>query len=154
MQNYRSLNLVTLQGRLGANADVKQTKGGQSFLSFSVATQSSSKDANGNWVHPSTWHSCKFFGPRAEKIAPMLVKGATVTLIGSLANFESTAADGRKTRFTYVNVEDVTGIAEPSKGAANAAPNPYGKEQSRSAAPAASGAANSATDPRETAAYF
>ena len=113
MNNYRSLNLVTLQGRLGANAEIKQTKGGQSYVTFSLATQTSVKDQSGQWTHPTTWHSCKFFGPRAAKIAPMLVKGATVTVVGQLANFESNA-EGRKIRLTYVNVDDVTGIDRPA----------------------------------------
>lgn len=113
MINYRSLNLVTLQGRLGADAEIKQTKGGQPYVTFRLATQTSVKDASGAWTHPTTWHSLKFFGPRASKIAPMLVKGATVTVVGQLAVFEKTA-DGRTNRLVYVNVDDVTGIERPS----------------------------------------
>ncbi len=163
MNNYRSLNQVILQGRLGANAEVKQTKGGQAFLTFSVATQSSSKDASGNWSHPTTWHACKFFGPRAEKLAPMLVKGASVTLIGSLANFESLIA-GRKSKFTYVNVDDVTGVEAP-KGAStsyaggSSAPayqpgaSSTGREGSRTQALQAAQASNQA-DANDVAVYF
>ena len=113
MNNYRSLNIVTLQGRLGANAEVKQTKSGHAYVSFSLATQTSVKDQNGNWTHPTTWHACKFFGARAAKIAPMLVKGATITVLGQLSNFE-TNTEGRKVRLTYVNVEDITGIMKPA----------------------------------------
>ena len=37
--NYRSLNQITLVGRIGQDAALKQTQSGASFATFSVATQ-------------------------------------------------------------------------------------------------------------------
>lgn len=67
--NYRSLNQITLVGRIGQDAALKQTQSGASFATFSVATQTLLKKQDGTWDHPTTWHSCVMWGKRAETLA-------------------------------------------------------------------------------------
>lgn len=88
--NYRSLNQITLVGRIGQDAALKQTQSGASFATFSVATQTLLKKQDGTWDHPTTWHSCVMWGKRAETLASHLKKGTTVIVTGSISYREGT----------------------------------------------------------------
>ena len=58
--NYRSLNQITLVGRIGQDAALKQTQSGASFATFSVATQTLLKKQDGRGItrRPGTPVSC------------------------------------------------------------------------------------------------
>lgn len=105
--NYRSLNQITLVGRLGQDAVLKETQAGTSFVTFSVATQSLLKKQDGTWDHPTTWHACVMWGKRAETIAPHLKKGSMVVVTGSISYRDGTAKDGTKLRYVDINGDDV-----------------------------------------------
>lgn len=113
--NYRSLNQITLVGRIGQDAALKQTQSGASFATFSVATQTLLKKQDGTWDHPTTWHSCVMWGKRAETLASHLKKGTTVIVTGSISYREGTAKDGSKQRYVDINVDDVQLLADASK---------------------------------------
>lgn len=112
--NYRSLNQITLVGRIGQDAALKQTQSGASFATFSVATQTLLKKQDGTWDHPTTWHSCVMWGKRAETLASHLKKGTTVIVTGSISYREGTAKDGSKQRYVDINVDDVQLLADAS----------------------------------------
>lgn len=112
--NYRSLNQITLVGRIGQDAALKQTQSGASFATFSVATQTLLKKQDGTWDHPTTWHSCVMWGKRAETLASHLKKGTTVIVTGSISYREGTAKDGPKQRYVDINVDDVQLLADAS----------------------------------------
>ena len=65
MLNYKSLNAVTLVGRIGS-LDMRSSASGSKFLTCSVVTESSVKE-NGAWTHKAVWHNVTVFG-NAEKI--------------------------------------------------------------------------------------
>ena len=56
--NYRSLNQITLVGRIGQDAALKQTQSGASFATFSVKRFSRSRMARGIIRRPGTPVSC------------------------------------------------------------------------------------------------
>lgn len=116
--NYRSLNQITLVGRIGQDAALKQTQSGASFATFSVATQTLLKKQDGTWDHPTTWHSCVMWGKRAETLASHLKKGTTVIVTGSISYREGTAKDGSKQRYVDINVDDVQLLADASSSKA------------------------------------
>ena len=74
------MQIITVAGKLGADAIVRQTQGGDSVCSFSIAVdQRDGKDRSTNWWRVSLW------GKRGEALAPYLLKGASVTVTGSFS---------------------------------------------------------------------
>lgn len=74
------MQIVTVAGRVGSDAIVRNTQGGDSVCSFSVAVdQREGKERLTNWWRVSLW------GKRGEALAPYLLKGASVTVIGSFS---------------------------------------------------------------------
>ena len=74
------MQTITIAGKLGADAIVRSTQGGDSVCSFSVAVdQRDGRDKSTNWWRVSLW------GKRGEALAPYLLKGTSVTVTGDFA---------------------------------------------------------------------
>ena len=74
------MQIVTVAGKLGRDAELRHTQGGDSVCSFSVAVdQRDGKDRSTNWWRVSLW------GKRGESLAPYLLKGASVTVTGAFS---------------------------------------------------------------------
>lgn len=119
MIHYRSLNQVTLIGRLGRNAELK-TSGETSFVTFSLATSSSVKKPDGTWEHPTQWHNVVVFGKRADVLAKNLTKGTLVAVQGAIV-YRDVERDGSKVRYTDIRAEDVQ-LLEKEKAEPKARP--------------------------------
>src|SRR5579864_5215957 len=50
------VNQVRLAGRLGRDAEVRQTKSGRTVANFSVGVEESYKDRMGEWQRKTAWH--------------------------------------------------------------------------------------------------
>jgi hypothetical protein len=73
---------ATVIGHLGRDAEL-DTDGDYPTARFSIASS--------DWLggeRRTTWVRCKLVGQRAEKLAPMLVKGGRVAVAGTLAMVE------------------------------------------------------------------
>ena len=71
---------ITIAGKLGRDAELRQTQSGESVCSFTVAVdQRQGRDKTTNWWRVSLW------GKRGEALAPYLLKGASVTVQGEFA---------------------------------------------------------------------
>ena len=76
-----TLNKVLLIGRLGQDPEIRHTQGGQAVASFSIATNESWRDKEGNQQEKTDWHNCVAFGATAEKyIGPYISKGTLVSI--------------------------------------------------------------------------
>jgi len=74
------MQTITIAGKLGRDAELRHTQGGDSVCSFSVAVdQRDGKDRSTNWFRVSIW------GKRGESLAPYLLKGAAVTVAGAFS---------------------------------------------------------------------
>ena len=74
------MQTITIAGKLGADAIVRSTQGGDSVCSFSVAVdQRDGRDKSTNWWRVSLW------GKRGQALAPYLLKGTSVTVTGDFA---------------------------------------------------------------------
>lgn len=83
---------ITIAGRLGKDAELRRTQGGDPVLSFPVAVD------DGYGERKSTmWFDCSVFGRRADALSPHLVKGMAVAVSGDLGKREH---DGK----TYLTV--------------------------------------------------
>lgn len=74
------MQILTIAGNIGKDAEVRTTGGGDKVAGFSVAVDNG-KDSSGN-RRDSTWYDCSIWGKRAEALAPYLKKGGKVSISG------------------------------------------------------------------------
>lgn len=87
------MNHCTIIGRLGADAELKDTRAG-SVLSLRVAVNERRKQGD-QWVDETTWFGVAIFGRRAEALDRLgLTKGTQVCAIGPVKARAYTARDG------------------------------------------------------------
>ena len=101
------MNKVFLKGKLTKDVELKHGASGAAYASFSMATNESKKDKDGNWQNESEFHNCIAFGKTAERIAQM-PKGGNIVAIGKIKT-ESWEKDGKKNYMTRIYVEHVEG---------------------------------------------
>ena len=91
-----SINQVTISGNLTRDCDERRTKGGMTIATFTVAVNERRKNSQtGEWEDYPNYIGCAVFGKYADMMAPSLVKGARVTVAGSL-RFSQWERDGEK----------------------------------------------------------
>jgi len=93
------MNVITITGRIGQNAETRNIPSGQAVASFSVANNIGyGKNEQTLWFDVSIW------GKRAEGgLIPYLVKGQEVAVSGELSKYE---ADNGKT-YLKINANTV-----------------------------------------------
>jgi len=69
---------VNFNGRLGADAEVRTSKGGKQYVSMRVAT-----DEFKNGEKSTAWLNVTYHNERAIKMQPFLKKGSAISVIGS-----------------------------------------------------------------------
>lgn len=80
-----NINKVALSGNLTRAAELRATSGGTPVLSLGLAVGNRRKNPRtGAWEDEPYFFDCVLYGARAEKLAPMLPKGAHVALEGKL----------------------------------------------------------------------
>lgn len=79
-----SVNQVFLSGTVGRDPDIRTASTGTVIASFSIATNESRKDAQGNWQENTVWSNIKCFGKLAELAREQIKKGTRVFLEGKL----------------------------------------------------------------------
>jgi len=77
-------NKVTLLGRLGRDAVVRQTTNGHTVANFSLGVDESYKDRLGEWQKKVTWHRVQVWGELAETVGKDLLQGVRVYVEGRL----------------------------------------------------------------------
>ena len=100
------LNKVQLIGNLGGDPDLKYTESNVAVATFSIATNESYKDQNGNLIERTEWHRCVAWRKPAEIIHQYLKKGSKVYVEGKLQTRSWDDKDGSKRYTTEVVVND------------------------------------------------
>jgi single-strand DNA-binding protein len=88
-----SVNQVFLIGRLGADPELKYTKGGKAICTFSLATDRWSSDAATE--SGPDWHSVVAWERQAETCSRYLKRGRQVAVEGRLSRRKYQDAEGR-----------------------------------------------------------
>lgn len=101
------LNKVTLIGNLTRDVELKALPSGQSVISFSVATNRSWKDKDGNKQEAVEYHNIVCFGKQAEVIKQYCNKGDQILIEGRLQT-QSWEKDGVKHYKTEIVLENFT----------------------------------------------
>lgn len=89
-------NKVNLVGRLGAQPEVVTFDSGKTLARFSLATNESYKNKEGEWVENTQWHNVTAWGKLAEKVVNNLEKGLEVMIEGKLVQNAYETKDGEK----------------------------------------------------------
>ena len=79
-----AINKVILIGNLGQNPEIRHSASGQAIGNFSVATNESWTDKNGQQQEKTEWHRVVVFGKLAELCGQYLQKGRQAYIEGKL----------------------------------------------------------------------
>jgi single-strand DNA-binding protein len=79
-------NSVRLIGHLGDNPKMRKLDSEKSVANFSVATNETFRDQNGNKMSETTWHKLVAWGKQAEVAEKYLKKGTEIAVEGKLTN--------------------------------------------------------------------
>ena len=118
-----SVNKVILVGRLGRDPETRYTGSGQAVANFSVATDESYKDRNGERQKRTEWHKIVVWGKQAEIAQQYLKKGSLIFIEGRIQSREWQDKEGQKrTSFEIVatNFRMLGGRAEGAAAGAGA----------------------------------
>lgn len=88
------INKVTLIGHLGQDPEIKRLENGTPVGRFSLATNESYKDANGELVENTEWHNIVVWRQQAETAERLLKKGALVYVEGKISYRKYTDKNG------------------------------------------------------------
>ena len=91
-----SVNKVILVGRLGRDPETRYTGGGQAVANFTMATDESYKDKNGERQKRTEWHRITAWGKLAEICQQYLKKGTMVYIEGRIQSREWQDKEGQK----------------------------------------------------------
>ncbi len=91
-----SVNKVILVGRLGRDPETRYTGAGQAVCNFSLATDESFKDKNGERQKRTEWHKIVVWAKQAEIAQQYLKKGSQIYLEGRIQSREWTDKEGQK----------------------------------------------------------
>src|SRR5437588_8702842 len=98
-----SVNKVILVGRLGRDPETRYTGSGQAVANFSVATDETYKDRNGERQKRTEWHRITAWGKLAEICQQYLKKGTMVYIEGRIQSREWQAKEAQqRTSFDIV----------------------------------------------------
>ena len=113
-----SLNRATLIGNLGSNPELRYLPSGQPAVGFSIATEESFTDKQGQKQERVDWHHIVAFGKLAETCNEYLKKGRQIYVEGRLRTREFEAkSNGGKRQRTEIVVSRVQFLgARPADG--------------------------------------
>jgi single-strand DNA-binding protein len=102
-----TVNKVLLIGRLGADPEVRYAPSGNAVANFSMATNRSYKDKDGNQQEQTEWHRIVAWSRLAEFAKQYLHKGMRVYIEGRLQYREWQDQNGVKRNVTDVIANDI-----------------------------------------------
>ena len=91
-----SVNKVILVGRLGRDPETRFTSAGQAVCNFSIATDETYKDRNGERQKRTEWHKIVVWGRQDEIAQQYLKKGSLVYLEGRIQSRQWDDKEGQK----------------------------------------------------------
>jgi single-strand DNA-binding protein len=91
-----SVNKAILVGRLGRDPETRYTSGGQAVCNFTMATDETYKDRNGERQKRTEWHRIVVWGKQAEIAQQYLHKGSLIFLEGRIQTRQWDDREGQK----------------------------------------------------------
>ncbi|HYV49362.1 MAG TPA: single-stranded DNA-binding protein [Myxococcaceae bacterium] len=122
------VNKVILIGNLGRDPEVRFTPSGQAVANFTVATNESWTDKQGQKQERTEWHRIVVWGKLAELCGEYLSKGRQCFVEGRLQTREWTDKEGKKNYTTEVVAQNVQFLGGRGE---NAGPRPRAQNGSQ-----------------------
>ena len=99
-------NNVQLIGRLGNEPEVRTFESGKKMATFSLATNDTYTNAQGEKVEDTQWHNIVVWGKKVDVVENYLKKGNEIAMSGKLIN-RSYEKDGEKKYITEINMNEL-----------------------------------------------
>lgn len=96
------INKVTLIGNAGQDPDIRTLENGTQVARFSVATNESYKDKEGNWQTQTEWHNVIAWRELSERAAKSVKKGVLIYIEGKIQYRKFTDKDGAEKSVTDI----------------------------------------------------
>jgi single-strand DNA-binding protein len=112
-----SVNKVILVGRLGQNPEVRYTPSGAAVANFSIATNESWMDKQGQKQEKTEWHRIVVWGKLAELCSKYLTKGRQAYVEGRLQTRQWQDKDGQTKYTTEVQAQTIQFLGGAQAGA-------------------------------------
>jgi hypothetical protein len=100
-------NHVQLIGNLGDAPKITDLENGRKVARFSLATNDYYKNAKGEKVQSTEWHTIVAWGKTAEIVESYVDKGREIAIVGKLKNRSYEAEDGSKKYVTEVEANEI-----------------------------------------------
>ena len=100
-------NRVQLIGRLGQEPEICSFEDGNKLAKFSMATDDSYKDKEGNKVERTQWHNVVVRGGLTKIVENYVTKGQEIAIEGKLTNRSYQDNDGIKRFITEVQCNEL-----------------------------------------------
>jgi len=100
-------NKVLLIGNLGNDPEIITLDSGKKIAKFSIATNENYKNAQGEKVTNTQWHSVVAWNKTADIVEQYVTKGKEVAIEGKLTSRSYEDADGVKRYVTEVVVNEL-----------------------------------------------
>ena len=91
-----SVNRAILVGRLGRDPETRYTSGGQAVCNFTLATDETYRDRNGERQKRTEWHRIVVWGKQAEIAQQYLRKGSLIFVEGRIQTRQWDDREGQK----------------------------------------------------------
>jgi single-strand DNA-binding protein len=116
----KSVNKVSLLGRLGRDPDLRFTGTGTPFCRLRVATNDSFKNQEGEWTERTEWHTLVAWSKLAEICNQYLKKGDQAYFEGSLQTRSFEDSNGNTRYVTEVKLREMILLGSPGGDQASA----------------------------------
>ena len=100
-------NKVQLIGNLGNNPEIVNLESGKKIAKFSIATNESYRNAQGEKIQETQWHNLIAWGKTAEIIEKYVSKGSEIAIEGKLTSRSYDDKEGIKKYVTEVVVNEI-----------------------------------------------
>ncbi len=104
---YALKNKVQLIGNLGNAPDVRTTENGKKWAKLSLATNETYRNAAGEKITDTQWHTLVAWGKTAEIAEKYLAKGSEIVVEGKLVNRNFTDKEGNKRYVSEVHINEL-----------------------------------------------
>ena len=116
-------NKVQLIGNLGNDPEIVNLESGKTLAKFSVATNESYKNAQGEKVTDTQWHNIVAWGKTAQIIEKYVGKGKEVAIEGKLTTRSWEDKDGVTRYTTEIMCDSLEMLGKKSDNSENAIDN-------------------------------
>ncbi len=100
-------NKVQLIGRLGQDPEIINFADGNKMAKFSLATDESYKDKDGNKVERTEWHNIVVKGGLVKVVETYVTKGKEIAIEGRLSSRSYDDKDGNKRYITEITCNEL-----------------------------------------------